>query len=254
MKSIITGLAIVAASTAFAAPASAQFGGGLDGDGLLGAAIGAGIGGVIGSNLAAGDVQQEGTALGAVLGGVAGYAIASGGNDRGYRGHSYGGPGYYGGSYGHPGGNYYGGSRYGNYPSGYSRYGQSSRYGNQYHYQYQYNHGYQGGYQGGYVMAPPAMPAPQYIHSGQYVSSIHPGPVHTYYHVTQPQVTVQPVQYQQIQVQQDYGFSTSSCSLAGGSSSTQISGGWSDGAIPTGEVLCYSGSSARYDHMGRRIN
>jgi len=96
------------------------------GDRLLGAAIGAVAGGVLGSNLAAGDVQQEGTALGAVIGGVAGYAIAGGGNSRRagnyYNGGNYrGGNNYNGGNY--RGGNYYGGnSRGGSYPSySYSR-------------------------------------------------------------------------------------------------------------------------------------
>jgi len=48
-----------------------------NGSRILGTAIGAIAGGVLGSNLAAGDVQQEGTALGAVLGGAAGYAISA---------------------------------------------------------------------------------------------------------------------------------------------------------------------------------
>lgn len=50
---------------------------GLNTRNTLGAGIGAGLGGVIGSNLAGSGVQQEGTAIGAVLGGLAGAAIAN---------------------------------------------------------------------------------------------------------------------------------------------------------------------------------
>ncbi len=58
-------------------PASAQIYGGNGGKTLLGAGIGTGLGGILGSNLAGTGVQQEGTAIGAVLGGIAGAAIAN---------------------------------------------------------------------------------------------------------------------------------------------------------------------------------
>ena len=123
--------------------------------------IGAGLGGVIGSNLAGGGVQDEGTAIGAVLGGLAGAAYSNKS------------------------------SRYGGYSSGYN-YGGGSGYG--------YNSGFQGGlggqpyfggnYGGSYAPAP--MPAPQYIHSGQYVSRTYVTPsTRTYYYQPAPQI-VQP--------------------------------------------------------------
>ena len=60
---IFTTATAVAALLAIPATAQAQF----DGTTLLGSAIGAGLGGVIGSNLAGDGVQDEGTAIGAVL-------------------------------------------------------------------------------------------------------------------------------------------------------------------------------------------
>jgi len=58
-------------------PFAGQFNPGFNGNNLVGAGLGAGLGGVIGSNLAGSGVRQEGTAIGAVLGGAAGYAIAN---------------------------------------------------------------------------------------------------------------------------------------------------------------------------------
>ena len=43
---------------------------------VFGTAAGAGIGGVIGSNLAGSGVREEGTAIGALIGGIAGYALS----------------------------------------------------------------------------------------------------------------------------------------------------------------------------------
>ena len=226
MTSIFRPLLIGASVIAFAVPASAQI---IDGDRLLGTAIGAGIGGAIGSNLAGGGVQDEGTAIGAVLGGMAGYAIA------GSRGHSrYGGPSYggYGQNYGH-----YGASRYG-----------SGGYGH--HYQGAYYGGYSGANYGAYYApAPVYMPGPQYVHSGQYVTNVYPGPTYVYRTVTQPAtVQIQPIQ-------QAWPVTTSSCTLSGGQYTeySGFSGQWSDGAASTGRVLCYSNNSARYDQYGTRI-
>jgi len=59
---------------------------------LVGGAIGAVVGGVLGSQVAGNGARTEGSVLGAVLGGVAGAAIAGNGNNgRRY----YGGNGYY---------------------------------------------------------------------------------------------------------------------------------------------------------------
>ena len=63
-------------------PYAGQFNPGFNGRNLAGAGIGAGLGGIIGSNLAGSGVRQEGTALGAVLGGAAGYALANRGSSR----------------------------------------------------------------------------------------------------------------------------------------------------------------------------
>ncbi|WP_427454634.1 glycine zipper 2TM domain-containing protein [Litorimonas sp. WD9-15] len=90
--------AIIMAATAvsFAAPASAHDNGyqhrhqSNGDDQLLGGAIGAIAGGVLGSQLAGNGARTEGSVLGAVIGGVAGAAIASdGSSNRGY--HSNGG-------------------------------------------------------------------------------------------------------------------------------------------------------------------
>ncbi len=77
MKKLLSTLVLAVATVGIAAPASAQWIGGIDNDTLLGGAIGAGLGGVIGSNLAGGGVQDEGTALGAVIGGLAGASLAN---------------------------------------------------------------------------------------------------------------------------------------------------------------------------------
>ena len=58
-------------------PFAGSFNPGFTGRSLIGTGVGAGLGGVIGSNLAGSGVQEEGTAIGAVLGGLAGYAIAN---------------------------------------------------------------------------------------------------------------------------------------------------------------------------------
>ena len=63
-------------------PFAGQFNPGFNGRNLAGAGIGAGLGGIIGSNLAGSGVRQEGTALGAVLGGAAGFALANRGSSR----------------------------------------------------------------------------------------------------------------------------------------------------------------------------
>ena len=76
MKYLLTTVAV--ATMAFMpATAQAQLFGGLDNGTLLGGAAGAGLGGVIGSNLAGSGVQDEGTAIGAVLGGLAGASFAN---------------------------------------------------------------------------------------------------------------------------------------------------------------------------------
>lgn len=63
-------------------PYAGSFNPGFSGNNLLGAGIGAGLGGAIGSNLAGSGNRQEGTAIGAVLGGLAGYGIANARSNR----------------------------------------------------------------------------------------------------------------------------------------------------------------------------
>ena len=64
-------------SSYYGNPYAGQFNPGFNGRNLAGTTIGAGLGGVIGSNLAGSGQRQEGTAIGAVLGGAAGYALAN---------------------------------------------------------------------------------------------------------------------------------------------------------------------------------
>ncbi|WP_154813637.1 hypothetical protein [Hellea balneolensis] len=92
-------------------PYAGQFNPGFNGRNLIGAGVGAGLGGVIGSNLAGTGVQQEGTAIGALLGGAAGYALANRGSSRyGNLGPQGGfGPGPIGGSFGPVGPGFNGG-------------------------------------------------------------------------------------------------------------------------------------------------
>ena len=59
---------------------------------LVGGAIGAVVGGVLGSQVAGSGARTEGSVLGAVIGGVAGAAIAGNGNNNSHR--QYGGNGY----------------------------------------------------------------------------------------------------------------------------------------------------------------
>ncbi|WP_017932243.1 glycine zipper 2TM domain-containing protein [Robiginitomaculum antarcticum] len=186
---------------------------------------GAVIGGVIGSNVAGGGVQDEGTAIGAVIGGLAGNYI---GNQiqarqdaRAYYGpqyeNGYGSQGGYGANYGASYGNSYGGSsRYGNYnvgvpAGGYEtagRYGYSqSGYSSGGYAPVSYSNGgyMNGGYAaGGYNTVMPSVPAYSgapcgvnfgcggvYTTPGGYVA----GPVYTqsYSTVTQTPAVVQRV-------------------------------------------------------------
>jgi len=116
--------------------------------------IGAGLGGVIGSNLAGGGVQDEGTAIGAVLGGLAGAAYSNRSN-RYSGGYGYN-TGFQGGLGGQP---YFDGAQYGTFGGNYG---------------------------------PMPMPAPHYINSGQYMSQTYVTPsTRTYYYQPAPQI-VQP--------------------------------------------------------------
>lgn len=81
-------------------PYAGQFNPGFNGRNLVGTAIGAGVGGAIGSNLAGSGQRQEGTAIGAVLGGVAGYSLANRTARPRYNGPAYSGNVYGGGTYG----------------------------------------------------------------------------------------------------------------------------------------------------------
>lgn len=81
-------------------PYAGQFNPGFNSRNLVGTAIGAGVGGAIGSNLAGSGQRQEGTAIGAVLGGAAGYSLATRTARPRYYGPSYSGNVYSGGSYG----------------------------------------------------------------------------------------------------------------------------------------------------------
>lgn len=64
-------------STYYGNPYAGQFNPGFNQRNLIGTGIGAGLGGVIGSNIAGSGQRQEGTAIGAALGGLAGYTIAN---------------------------------------------------------------------------------------------------------------------------------------------------------------------------------
>jgi hypothetical protein len=97
-------------------------------DQLVGGAIGAVAGAVIGSQLAGNGARTEGSVLGAVIGGVAGAAIADNGNNRHYS---------QGGGYYNPNTGYYGG--YNTHPQTTYRTGTTTHYGNGH-----YSHG--GGY------------------------------------------------------------------------------------------------------------
>ena len=104
-------------------PYAGQFNPGFNGRNLAGTAIGAGIGGAIGSNLAGSGQRQEGTAIGAVLGGVAGYSLANRTAQPRYNGPTYTGNIYGGSTYGVGyGGVGYGGVGYGGagYSGGYT--------------------------------------------------------------------------------------------------------------------------------------
>lgn len=76
IKSSVSTAAMLSLITFLPASASAQIGF-YNTDSYVGAGTGAVLGGVIGSNLAASNAQQEGTAIGAVLGGLAGNALAN---------------------------------------------------------------------------------------------------------------------------------------------------------------------------------
>ena len=67
-------------------PFAGQFNPGFNGRNLAGTAVGAGLGGVIGSNIAGSGQRQEGTAIGAVIGGLAGYSLANGRSNSRYGG------------------------------------------------------------------------------------------------------------------------------------------------------------------------
>ena len=68
--------ATIAALALVPATASAQFSG-VNGNTVLGGAAGAGIGGVLGSQIAGSGNRTEGAVIGAVLGGLGGSAIAN---------------------------------------------------------------------------------------------------------------------------------------------------------------------------------
>lgn len=99
-------------------PYAGQFNPGFNGRNLAGTAIGAGVGGAIGSNLAGSGQRQEGTAIGAVLGGVAGYSLANRTARPRYYGSAYTGNVYGGGSYGPAYGGGYNGGTYVNGQAG----------------------------------------------------------------------------------------------------------------------------------------
>ena len=114
---------------------------------LAGGAIGAVIGGVLGSQVAGNGARTEGSVLGAVLGGVAGAAIAGDGHNG--RRH-YGGNGYYNSNTGYYGGyNNVGYSGYGHsYPGTYT----TTTYSQPYYGGYSYPSTYYGG--GSYYSRP----------------------------------------------------------------------------------------------------
>lgn len=103
-----TGFALAAIMTLAAAPIAAAHDNGFNhvhqssnngNQQLVGGALGAVVGGVLGSQLAGNGARTEGSVLGAVLGGVTGAAIAGNGSNRaGY----YGGNSYYNGGYSQP--------------------------------------------------------------------------------------------------------------------------------------------------------
>ena len=74
MKVLLT-TAAIAAMALIPATASAQFGG-VNTNSLFGGTVGAGIGGIAGSQIAGSGNRTEGAVIGAVVGGLAGSAIA----------------------------------------------------------------------------------------------------------------------------------------------------------------------------------
>ncbi|MCF6221593.1 MAG: hypothetical protein L3J65_10820 [Robiginitomaculum sp.] len=216
--------------------ASAQLFGGNNGNTLLGAGIGASLGGVLGSNLAGTGVQQEGTAIGALLGGIAGASLAnSGGSRYGGSGSSgrYGdfvpayGPGY---------GNGYGMSSYGAFGGSYAR-------GNAYSYGYNY------------PLAAP-MPAPQYIRGGSLVNTYiiphtsykvyHPAPAPKikYEHIYQPQqvITKRIVHSAPApKIEYEHVYAPAPAPIVNVL------------PTPTG-TYCYAGSDKRYDRLGNLVS
>jgi len=195
--------------------ASAQM---FDGRTLLGAGIGAGLGGVLGSNLAGGGVQQEGTAIGAVLGGLAGAAIANSGR-----------------------GGYRGSSRYGNNWRG--NYGYN---GGGYNYRYGYSYGYNNG---GYAYPQTyQLPATQYVYGGHVVSDVYTvrdWTTHVYHPAPRPIPVIhkvihhQPAPVQRIKTIHIYKPAPPPIIT-----------------LPRphrSNVYCYAGSNKRYDHHGKEI-
>jgi outer membrane lipoprotein SlyB len=83
-------------------PYAGQFNPGFSGQSFLGTAVGAGLGGALGSNLAGSGQRQEGTAIGALIGGVAGYALSD--NRGAFSGRGYNQPAYSQPAYGYGGG------------------------------------------------------------------------------------------------------------------------------------------------------
>lgn len=180
--SFIRTAAIIGLVSASAMPAMAQINFNDRGD-YYATGAGAVVGGAIGSNLAGGGVQDEGTAIGAVLGGAVGNYLYNQATEPRfsngyYGGQNYGQP-YYGQGYPAPAQNY--GYGYPSAPIGYSgssRYGDqgyssSSRYGDSRYGDYyeggasDYEYGeyyYYGGNQS--VAAQPALPPVTYQHMG----------------------------------------------------------------------------------------
>ncbi|GEM_PF-6193550 len=86
MKKTCFVTAALASALMVSGTASAQLFGGVNGNTVLGAGIGAGLGGIIGSQIAGNGVRSEGSAIGAVVGGLAGAAIANSTNQGNYYG------------------------------------------------------------------------------------------------------------------------------------------------------------------------
>ena len=276
----------IATTLSLSTAASAQIFGGHNGRTLLGATIGAGLGGALGSNLAGGGVQDEGTAIGAVLGGLAGAAIANQGSSR-YGGYNYGYGGGNGGLIGAGlgavaggvlGSNLAGGgvqdegTAIGALVGGLVGYGVGNQFGGS----NQFQGGMTGqpyipapaqyGTFGGTFIAPPALPGPQFIPGGNVLVGSYTVPQYTQ-HVYQPAPQIAPVTTRVIYhqpvirrtirqvVQEPVHYIEQAPTIVAPTRTIYVPSQTTTLPAPvSGGPYCYAGSSKRYDDRGYLIS